>query len=258
MLQSKYFLSILFCCFLLTLFLFFALPANAEGKNQISSETLFEAFLSRLHPESMEMILDGTPDENGRVRRIYLDFEGCHVGNVRIERLQVDAIDVTFTPTSSWDEKGPGVEQALLVRTKTRVYEDDIDAALRSGSFGGVEEDWQDIKLRFRDGSVYVEGHKKVLILNIFFELQGQLSINHGREIWLTDYSMHINNSNAPKGLMESTVSKIQPLIDFGTFPFPLNLKRIIPEKNYMIFESRKSPQPFEGKSFRYKGSNNL
>jgi hypothetical protein len=256
MLQSKYFFSVLFCCFLLPFLLFFALPAHAEEKDQITSETLFEAFLSRLRPESMEMILDGAPDGNGRVRRIYLDIKGCQVSHVRIERLQVDAMEVTFTPPSSWDEKGPGVELALLVRTRAQVYEDDVDDALRSGSFGGDEANWEDIRIRFRDGHVYVEGHKKFLFLNVFFELQGQFEIRNGREIWLSDYSMRINNSNAPKGLTERTVSQIQPLIDFGAFPFPLNFRRAIQEKNYMILESQSSPETFKGKSFRYKRNN--
>jgi hypothetical protein len=217
---------------------------------------LFDAFLSGLRPESMEMILDGVPDENGRVRRIYLDLEGCRVGHVRIERLQVDAMDVTFTHPSTWDETGPGVELALLVRTKARVCERDVDAALRSGIFGGVEKNWQDMQLRFRDGGVYVKGYKKILFLNIFFELQGRFGIRDGRELWLTDYSMRINNVNAPEGLTERTVSQIQPLIDFGAFPFPLNFKRAIQEKNYMILESQSSPETFKGKSFRYKRNN--
>jgi hypothetical protein len=214
---------------------------------------LFDAFLSGLRPESMEMILDGVPDENGRVRRIYLDLEGCRVGHVRIERLQVDAMDVTFTHPSTWDETGPGVELALLVRTKARVCERDVDAALRSGIFGGVEKNWQDMRLKFRDGGVYVKGYKKILFLNIFFELQGRFGIRDGRELWLTDYSMRINNVNAPEGLTERTVSQIQPLIDLRTFPFPLKLKRAVQIKDYLILESRNPPEPFEGIHFQYK-----
>jgi hypothetical protein len=223
--------------------------------NQITPEMLFDAFLSGLRPESMEMILDAAPDENGRVRRIYLDLAGCRVGHIRIERLQVDAMDVTFTHPSTWDETGPDVELALLVRTKGRVCEHDVEAALRSGTFGGVEKNWQDMQLRFRNGGVYVEGYKKVLFLNIFFELQGRFDIRNGRELWLTDYSLRINNVNAPEGLTERTVSLIQPLIDLRTFPFPLKLKRAIQIKDYLILESRTPPEPFEGIHFRYKGS---
>lgn len=257
MLQSKYSSFKSCCCLILAFLLFFALSAQAGERNKMTPETIFDAFLSGLRPESMEMIMDGVPDKNGRVRRIYLDLEGCHVGHVRIERLQVDAMDVTFTHPSTWDETGPGVELALLVRTKALVSEDDVDAALRSGIFGGIEENWQDMRLRFRDGGVYVEGYKKVLFLNVFFELQGRLDIRQGREIWLTDYSMRINRVNAPEMLAERTVSQIQPLIDLGTFPFPLNLKRAIQRNDYLILESRNSPEPFDGKLFRYKGGEN-
>ena len=255
MFQSKHFLYVLCWCFLLAVFFPLPLPVHAQDTNQITSEMLFDAFLSGLHPESMEMILDAAPDENGRVPRIYLDLEGCHVGHVRIERLQVDAMDVAFTHPSTWAETGPGVELALLVRTKAWVCEDDVDAALRSGIFGGVEKSWQDVRLRFRDGGVYVKGYKKVLFLNIFFELQGRFDIRNGRELWLTDYSMRINNVNAPEGLTERTVSQIQPLIDLRAFSFPLKLKRAIQIKDYLILESRTPPEPFEGIHFQYKGS---
>jgi len=257
MFQGKHFLVLLCWCFLLAVLFPLPLPAHAEDTNQITPEMLFDAFLSGLRPESMEMILDTAPDENGRVRRIYLDLAGCHVGHIRIERLQVDAMDVTFTHPSTWDETGPGVELALLVRTKARVCEHDVDVALCSGIFGGVEKNWQDMQLRFRDGGVFVEGYKKVLFLKIFFELQGRFDIRNGRELWLTDYSLRINNVNVPEGLTEKTVSEIQPLIDLTTFPFPLKLKRAVQIKDYLILESRTPPEPFEGIHFRYKGNEN-
>lgn len=242
------------CCVFLAVLLILALPADSGEKNKTDPQMLFDAFCKGLRPESMVMILDGEPDENGRVRRIYLDFTGCYVGNVRIDRFYVEALDVTFTPPSSWDEKGPEVKNVLLVRAKAKICEDDVKIALRSDKFNKKDDNWHDIQLNFRDREAYVSGYKKVAFLDIFFELQGRFDISHGGEVWLADYSMRINRLDAPKALTEKTISRIQPLIDLGRFPFPLTLRRIIQEKEYIILESRVAPELFKGTTFLYKG----
>lgn len=243
------------CCVFLAVLFFLALPADSGEKNKTDSEMLFDAFSKGLRPESMVMILDGEPDENGRVRRIYLDFVGCYVGQVRIDRFYVEALDVTFTPPSIWNEKEPEVRNVLLVRAKTKICEDDVKIALRSDKFNKKDDNWHDIQLNFRDSRAYVSGYKKIAFLDIFFELQGRFDIRHGGEVWLADYSMRINRLNAPESLTEKTISRIQPLIDLGRFPFPLTLRRISQERDYIILESRVAPESFEGTTFLYKGN---
>ncbi len=210
----------------LVLFLLFGapLPASAGHDEEAAAQRLFDAFVSGLKPETMEMIVDGGPDKNGRVRRIYLDLEGCELGGVRIDRLKIDASDVTFTPPATWDEKGP--------------------------------DHWHDLSLDFREGGIYARGYylaQFIFKFDILLEMEGSFAVRHGQEIWLDDYKVRVNKVDVPDGLTQRAISRIQPVIDLGEFPFPLVLDSIIQEEDRVVIKSRLEPKPFEGRTYTFK-----
>jgi hypothetical protein len=234
-----------------------AFSAQAETEQTDAGERLFQAFVEGLKPESAKMILDGGPDENGRVRRIYLDLTGCEMDEVRIDSLKIEACEVTFTPPGTWDEKGPDIEDMLTVKAVARILEEDVNRALLVKQFGDDDEHWHDLSLDFRNGGIYARGYylaEFIFRLDILLEIEGRFDIRQGQEIWLDDYTIRVNRVDVPDGLAERAVSRIQPIIDLGEFPFPLRLDRIIQEEDQITIRSRLEPEPFEGRTFTYSG----
>ena len=61
-------------------------------------ERLMQFFVEEFKPERARMILENEPDDDGLVREIYLEVEGCDIGGVRIDSLILRAVGVSFTP----------------------------------------------------------------------------------------------------------------------------------------------------------------
>jgi hypothetical protein len=242
--------------FLLFLLFVTPLPVSAGHDEEAAAQRLFDAFVSGLKPETMEMIVDGGPDENGRIRRIYLDLEGCELGGVRIESLKIDASDVTFTPPATWDEKGPDVKEMLDVKASAVILEQDVNEALLVKQFGNDDEHWHDLSLDFREGGIYARGYylaQFIFKFDILLEMEGSFAVRHGQEIWLDDYKVRVNKVDVPDGLTQRAISRIQPVIDLGEFPFPLVLDSIIQEEDKVVIKSRLEPKPFEGRTYTFK-----
>jgi hypothetical protein len=83
--------------------------------------------------------------------------------------------------------------------------------------------------------------------------MEGSFAIRHGQEIWLDDYKVRVNKVDVPDGLTQRAISRIQPVIDLGEFPFPLVLDSIIQEEDRVVIKSRLEPIPFEGRTYTFK-----
>lgn len=221
-------------------------------------ETLFRAFVEGLKPEQMEMTLSDEPDDTGRVRQLFLNLAGCNLGGVRIDRLEIEAIDVQFTPCDEWTEEGPDIENMLMVYARAVIRESDVNKALVSDEFGDDDGHWHDISLDLQNGGVYVKGYYLatfIFRLDILIELEGKFGIVGGKQVWLEDYSMRVNRMDVPEYLTEKAISKIQPIIDLNEFVFPLTLRTVEQKEDEVILRSRVLPAPFEGLKYVFTRS---
>jgi hypothetical protein len=217
---------------------------------------LFRAFAEGLKPESMEMVLDEEPDDSGRVRHMYLDLYGCDLGGVRIDRLEIEAVDVQFTPTCEWKESGPEIENMLAVYAQAVILEKDVNEAISDEAFGDGDEHWHDISLDFRENGVYVKGYYLATVifrLDILIELEGSFGIVGGKQVWLEDYTMKVNRVDLPDFITERAIGNIQPIIDLEDFVFPLTLKTVIQETDKVTLQSRVLPRRIEGILYKYQ-----
>jgi len=216
---------------------------------------LFKAFAEGLKPESMEMILDEEPDVTGRVRRLYLDLLGCELGDVRIERLEIEALDTRFTDPQGWESPGPDVVDMLSVNARAAILESDVNRAIADAAFGDDDGHWHDLSLDFRKSGVYAKGYYTIrflFTLDILIELEGRFGIVGGKQVWLEDYTMKVNRVDLPEVLTDRAVSQIQPIIDLEGFIFPLTLKTIVQTDDRVVLESRMLPQKFDGIRYCY------
>jgi hypothetical protein len=243
--------------------LLLACPAFAGQTYQFKGEVngitrgalLFKAFAEGLKPESMEMILDEEPDETGRVRRVFLDLFGCELGGVRIEQLEIEALDTQFTDPSGWASPGPEVVEMLSVNARATILEADVNRAISDAAFGDDDGNWHGLSLDFREGKVYARGYYTVrflFTLDILIELEGRFGIVGGKQVWLEDYTMKVNRVDLPEALTDRAVSQIQPIIDLNGFIFPLTLKTVALTDDRVVLESKVLPQRFDGIRYIY------
>lgn len=229
---------------------------NGKVDRTTRGAVLFDAFAEGLKPESMEMVLSDEPDENGKVGHLYLDLYGCDLGGVRIDRLEIEAVDVQFTPPCEWDEKGPDIKNMLAVYAQTIILEKDVNAAVSGDAFGDDDEHWHDINLDFRDDGVYVKGYYMATVifrLDILLELEGRFGIVKGKQVWLEDYTMRVNRVDVPDFITERAIGRIQPIIDLEEFVFPLTLKTVIQKDDRVTLQSRVLPGRFAGIRYKFK-----
>ena len=229
---------------------------NGKVEKTTRGAVLFKAFAEGLKPESMQMVLSEEPDENGKVGHLYLDLYGCDLGGVRIDRLEIEAIDMQFTPPGEWDKKGPDIESMLAVYAQATILEKDVNTAISDAAFGDDDEHWHDITLDFRDNGVYVKGYYLATVifkLDILLELEGRFGIVKGKQVWLEDYTMKVNRVDVPDFITERAIGKIQPIINLEEFVFPLTLKTVIQKDDRVTLQSRVLPGRFSGIQYKYE-----
>lgn len=234
------------------------LSFNGSVDSTRGGGALFKAFAEGLKPESMEMVLGEEPDENGRVGHMYLDLYGCDLGGVRIDRLEIEAVDIQFTPPCDWDEKGPDIENMLAVYAQATILEKDVNAAVSDAAFGDSDGNWHDISLDFRDEGVYVRGYYLstfLFRLDILIELEGRFGIVRGKQVWLEDYTMRVNRVDLPDFLTERAIGKIQPIINLEEFVFPLTLQTVIQKDDRVTLQSRVLPGRFQGITYKFRAA---
>ncbi len=226
--------------------------SGKEAFGTSRGEILFQGFLSLLSPEEMVMILDEEPQEDGRVRHLFLDLRGPRLGGVRVERLSVEAWDVQFNSPEEWVLEGEDsirVEQVLQTYAEGVLTEVDLNDDLLQKKFGN-EKDWHDIYLDFTSRGLHAQGKYRVKFLfsfDMLIEIDGVLGLRKGQEIWLEDYRFRVNKVNVPESLTRSAVEELQPLLDLGRYMFPLRLSTLEMDEEKVVLQSSRLPQAFEG-----------
>ena len=99
-------------------------------------DRLMRFFAEEFKPERVRMILEKEPKEDGLVKEIYLEVEGCDIGGVRIDSLILRAVGVSFTPPSQWEEESPDIREILNVHATARITENDLNENLLQKQFG--------------------------------------------------------------------------------------------------------------------------
>ncbi|PIE55326.1 MAG: hypothetical protein CSA35_02555 [Dethiosulfovibrio peptidovorans] len=233
-----------------------ALLQSPQARSHELGQKLFDEFLRKTHPQEAEMILDGEPEESGRVRHIYLDLRDAEIGGVIVDQIVIEGLDVLFTPPDTWNTESADVLSALSTNALTVIREQDINDHLKQKEFG-KDERWDNIQLDFSPGRVYARGNYLAnalfIKLNILIEIDGTFKVTGGKQIWLDDYTLKVNRATIPDGLTDRAISKIQPILDLRKFIFPVQLEKVILTDEAALIESIRRPHPFEGIRYKYK-----
>ncbi|MDI9388791.1 MAG: DUF2993 domain-containing protein [Synergistota bacterium] len=229
-------------------------PASSAEGSETNGERLVRFFVDEFHPETMSMIIENEPEDDGLVREMFLDVTGCDIGGVRIDSLKLRAVGVSFTPPSEWEREPPDIREILNVHAFARITESDLNKNLLEKQFGDDDE-WHNLQVRISPDGIYARGnyHVRVLFtLDILIEIFSKFKIVDMQQVWLDDYTLRVNRVDVPGFITDKAISQIQPLLDLGKFVFPLRLSSIVFEQGSMTIASRVIPEPFEGIVYEY------
>ena len=223
----------------------YSLSGGEEGR----AGDLFRLFQDRFTPEEMTLVVDGHPDESGRVRHIFLDVRGAVVDGMRLDHIAVEAFDAQFNDPREWQEELT-VLSMLAIYAQATILEEDLNARLREKQIGDDDAHWQRIGVDFHEGGVHAEGVYRAQFLftfDILIEIDGQFDLVRGRQVWLSDYTLKLNRREIPQALAKRAVGQLQPILDLDRFIFPLRLASITQDDDRACLRSRHLPTRFEG-----------
>jgi hypothetical protein len=247
---------------ILALFLLLFFPLLARGQEihtctgnftpASRGEGLLKALVDFSDPDSVELVLDGEPDENWNVRDLFFHVKGGRfAGKIRVEEIALSASFVSFAPPG--EGRGLSVKKAMRSNLQVSLLESDVNGAIRMFT-SEKDGDWKDVSVRFvppRNLEARGRYHLKNPGLVILAEVSTGLAIRDGVEIWLEDTQLKINRGEQTDTVREA-IRKLQPVVDIRKFPFPVTLAVLKTGNGRLEIASRTRPCPFDGIVYRY------
>jgi hypothetical protein len=216
------------------------------------AEELLKTLVDYTDPDSIELVLDGEPDESWNVRNLFFHVRGGRfAGKIRVEEIALSASFVSLVPPG--EGRKLAVKQAMRSNLEVILLESDVNGAIRMFT-SEKDGDWKDVSVRFippRNLEARGRYHVKNPGIVILAEVSTGLVIRDGREIWLEDTRLEINNAEQTATVREA-IEKLQPVVDIRKFPFPVTLAVLKTGNGRLEIASRTRPCPFDGITYRY------
>lgn len=217
---------------------------------------LLAFYANRFTPEELNLTVSAQPDAQGRVADLYMDLTGVVIEGVRLNRLTFRMVGAQFNAPENWISGDVECESALQVYALGNILQDDINRHLESQTFGD-DDHWRNIHLAIEPEGLKGRGYymAKVLFvtLDILIEIDSNLKIVKGKELWLDQPAVRINRLDLPDYVTNKALSQIQPILDLNRLPLPLTLHRVTLEKGQATLSSRTLPQPMtQGITYHY------
>lgn len=226
------------------LIIFMSLPA---GACTIPIEVLGSRFVEELSPEQALVIVDSLPTCDGYVSHLYMKLQGAVVEGLRIDEIAIEARDVYFNPPVEWKEKLRPKEVSTVL-FEARLLEEDVNNALKKYEL--KDKRWSNFKFDLRNGKVVaIAVYEQPLLLfklNILAKLIGELEVVGGNKIYLKNCKLYADGFRLPEHATQELIEKVQPLLDFDKFIFPVQLDSVSNDDKSILIFTKDKPEPFE------------
>jgi len=224
-----------------------ALPAAAQGAPQTEEgrAALLKFVLERkFNPQSLDVRLEGGPDEKGFVKKAVVRAKGAVIDRLRVDTLVMEASDLQFNSPEEWSAKLE-VKSAGETRSRGVILEKDINAAMTASLKG--DKRWKSIRMDLSPERIKAVGVYEtyfIFKLHLVVKLTGILAASpDGKQIFIRDYKLNVSGLTMPEGLTQDVIEKVQPIIDFRESVFPVSVKKIVMDDTSISFVSDPPPQ---------------
>lgn len=209
-------------------------------------DDLLGYYVNRFQPENAELVISGKPDSTGKFRDIYMNLRGVMIEGLRLNRLAFRMRDVQFNKPSEWKKGNVECNNALRVEAVGEVYEEDINKAIETRTFGKDNDHWHDMSLKITPQGLQGRGYyvaDVIITLDILIEINSGLKILNGKELWLNNPQVKVNTLDIPDFVTRKALSQIQPLVDLKKIPLPMTLHRVDLKQGVATLSTRTLPQ---------------
>lgn len=214
---------------------------------------LLRTVVERFAPQEATLVLDALPDGANTIRHLYLDLIGASSRGFRIARIQLEPAFTTFNPTAAWDTaEGLRVEQIVSAKFDAIIAETDLNAFLKDRAFGKGEDRWQNASVRLGNNAIVAKARYLSGMIRALVELRTALEVRDGNQIWFSDFTFSVNGDSQNEGLIRDALRKIQPVVDFRDFLFPVKIHTLRIEDATIRMQTRTPPALFDGLTYTY------
>lgn len=194
------------------------------------------------------------PDESGMFSDIYMELQGVVIEHLRLNRLVFRMKGAQFNPPHEWPEGKVECRSAIQILALANLLEGDINHTIESQTFGDDgSSEWHDVSLRITPKGLRGKGYYRFGILDILIEIESGLKIVKGKELWLNNPQVKVNNLDVPDYVTRKALGDIQPLVDLKKFPLPLTLHKVDLKNGNATLSTRILPErPQSGRTYTY------
>ena len=224
-----------------------------------TGEKFVKALVNALEPEFMEVTLNAEPLEDGTLSHVHILARGISAGTeYRLDTAALTGALVKLTPPAQWDvaniktlmpEKWEGLFNIEIV-----LKEEDARNAVKTYMKSGRDsQKWRDLSIDFRPGRLVVKGIYDINSgMRAAFEITTGLELRQGKQIWLTDTDIQINNAEQTDAI-RSELKKINPPVDLTELGIPVTLRVLSITDKELRVRTATAPQPLDdGIVYRY------
>lgn len=224
--------------------------------------TLVRALVDTLKPESLEVVFAAEPTAEGYIPEIYIEAKGVTGGTpYRLDRFALGGTFVYLTPTATWKASDirsfEPKEWKGIFNTEIVVKEKDLQNAISvfmSEKDNKNEElkKWSNLGVEFKPGRIHLKGKYQVSGgVSAAFKVKTGLEIRKGKEIWLVDTDVQINNADQ-NAAIRSELKKRNPPANLEDLNVPLVLRSLSITDKEIRLKTATAPKSFEGITYRY------
>ena len=230
--------------FLLALVIIAVLLSTACYADEVND--LLNYYVRRFKPETASLVISQKPDKTGLFNDVYMDLKGVMIETLRLDRLTFRMSGVQFNEPSQWKKGNVKCSDAIQINALAVLLERDVNRAIEAKTFGKKDK-WHDVSMKITpsglDGKGYYTADAMLFNLDILMEITGGLKIVKGKELWLNNPFVKVNNMDVPDYVTKKALSRIQPLVDLNKFPLPLTLNKVELKKGTALLSTRTLPK---------------
>lgn len=211
--------------------------------------TTVEDLAQALKAEKVFVVADQEPVDGGPIGHFFLEAQGAHLLDLRIDELKLEGWDVVIAPQDQWKGGEPRLEKAGNLALYVKVTAQDIDAYTDGARFYGG--DVTDVTVELGDDELTLKGTFMTTLWGISMPVK--LSLQTGFEprapgtLWLRRPQVRTFGLRLPGGMQQKLLSKIEPLVDLNRWGVSADIDQPTIDAEAFTAATRRRPRPFFG-----------
>ena len=166
----------------------------------------------------------------GRLPGLDLVAHDAVIDGLRISRVEIHGEHISFDPRSLWQEQEVVYTEASNLQGEIVVTED----ALNELWWEEVDLD-RFLTLQVSPQGIDLRGTMSFWNMEWTLAVRGDLEVHHGTALRYVLKNFEVQETRIPSILLEILSENYEFVIDFGVFPYPVEIKNVLPQEQQIL-----------------------